>query len=111
MQLMPLVTLWPLLAQFQHTVSPSVMEIMFGTNARPWPTVTSNNRGPGLSHGVGRERGVGVGLAGAVRAEVSRATPVARNKSKQRKVRNRTLTNVLFGFVDIKLALSGLKQY
>ena len=62
-QLIPLVTLWPLLAQVQHTVSPSLISSLLGTNMRPCPTVTSHTRGPGPSQGVRRGRGVGVGLA------------------------------------------------
>ena len=62
-QLIPLVTLWPLLAQVQHTVSPSTMSSLLGTNTSPCPTVTSHTRGPGWPQGVRRGRGVGVGLA------------------------------------------------
>jgi|SRR6516165_1267984 len=62
-QLIPLVTLWPLLAQVQHTVSPSTMSSLLGTNTSPCPTVTSHTRGPGGPQGVRRGRGVGVGLA------------------------------------------------
>lgn len=38
---LPLVTLWPPLAQVHRTVSPAVISIWFGTNANPCPTVTS----------------------------------------------------------------------
>ena len=38
---MPLVTLWPLLAQVYRTVSPVPMFTVLGTNAKPCPTVTS----------------------------------------------------------------------
>ena len=106
MQLIPLVTLWPLLAQDQHTVSPSVIFSVFGTKARPCPTVTSHTRGGNPSHGVPRERGVGVGLAGVVRVGMSKAAPVAANKMKQKTARNRRPKNVLFGFVFIKWPLT-----
>jgi hypothetical protein len=35
------VTLWPLLTHVHRTVSPTLMLISFGTNAKPCPTVTS----------------------------------------------------------------------
>jgi hypothetical protein len=103
MQLIPLVTLWPLLAQFQHTVSPSVMLSVFGTKARPCPTVTSHTRGGNPSHGVQRGRGVGVGLVVAVDEPINAKIVIkaAMNKSKGTTVRNRTQTNLLFGFVVI----------
>jgi len=75
MQLMPLVTLCPLLAHVQHTVSPSIMSNLLGTNARPCPTVTSHTRGPGGPQGVRRGRGVGVGLA-VTGGESTNAKPV-----------------------------------
>jgi hypothetical protein len=37
----PLVTLWPLLAHVQRTVSPTEMLTALGTNVKPCPTVTS----------------------------------------------------------------------
>ena len=74
-QLIPLVTLWPLLAQVQHTVSTSIMSSLLGTNMRPCPTVTSHPRGPGPSQGVRSGRGVGVGLA-VTRSESTKATLV-----------------------------------
>jgi hypothetical protein len=101
-QLIPLVTLWPLLDHVQHTVSPSVMFSVFGTKARPpCPTVTSHTRGGNPSHGVPRERGVGVGLTVAsdepINAKI--VTKAVMNKSKGTPVRNRRQTSLLFGFV------------
>ncbi len=109
MQLIPLVTLWPLLDHIQHTVSPSVMFSVFGTKARPpWPTMTSHTRGGNPSHGVPSERGVGVGLTVAsdepINAKI--VTKAAMNKSKVKTVRNRRYTNLLFGFVVMRITLS-----
>ena len=103
MQLIPLVTLWPLLTQVQHTVSPSVMFSVFGTKARPCPTVTSHTRGPGVSHGVWRGRGVGVGLAVArdepINAKIVTKAAMNKSKGKGTTARNRRQTSLLFGFV------------
>jgi hypothetical protein len=75
----------------QHTVSPCVMFSALGVKTRPpCPTVTSHTRGPGLSHGVARGRGVGVGLV------------LARDES-ERTARNRTQTNLLFWFLIMNL--------
>ena len=63
-----------------------------------------------MSHGVGRGRGVGVGLAGAVRVGMSRATPAATNKNKQRIARNRSDRNVRFGFVVENCRVTALLQ-
>src|SRR5262249_30451210 len=41
MQGAPQVTLWPLLTHVHRTVSPTLMLISFGTNAKPCPTDTS----------------------------------------------------------------------
>src|SRR6478672_10598610 len=67
----------PLLAHVQHTVSPSIMSNLLGTNARPCPTVTSHTRGPGGPQGVRRGRGVGVGLA-VTAGESMNAKPVTK---------------------------------
>ena len=37
----PLVTLWPVLAHVQRTVSPTEMLTVFGAKVKPCPTVTS----------------------------------------------------------------------
>jgi hypothetical protein len=110
-QLIPLVTLWPLLAQFQHTVSPTRMLTVFGTKARPCPTVTSANCGR-ISHGVGRWRGVGVGLAvaGDEPINTKAMTAAAMTSDKQRTVRGRSDTNVRFDFVTDSQGCSDLSQ-
>jgi len=87
-------------------VSPAVIVNVFGTKARPCPTVTSHTLGGNPSHGVPRGRGVGVGLAGVLRVGMSKAAPVAANKHKQEIARNRRPENVLFGFVFIKCPLT-----
>ena len=99
-QLMPLVTLWPLLAHVQHTVSPSIMSNLLGTNARPCPTVTSHTRGPGGAQGVRRGRGVGVGLA-VTGGESMNAKPVTKAVMviKRNTRGSRGNTNALFRFV------------
>ena len=98
MQLIPLVTLWPLLTQFQHTVWPSMALTIFGTKARPCPTVTFNTGGGICSHGVLRGRGVGVGLAGAICTALSRAIAAARNGKRIKAIRIR-----MSGFIKRKL--------
>jgi hypothetical protein len=113
MQLIPLVTLWPLLAHVQHTVSPCVMLSVFGTKAKPCPTVTSHSRGPGLPHGVGNGRGVGVGLAVARDEPINSktVTTAAMNKSKAETVRSRRQINVLLGIVLIKCRSTALSTF
>ena len=52
-QEVPLVTLWPLLAHVHRTVSPADILSVSGTNAKPWPTVTSKVWLLTLWHAVG----------------------------------------------------------
>ena len=84
---------------------------MFGTKARPCPTVTSTNCGR-ISHGVGRGRGVGVGLAVARDEPINTkaVTAAAMTSDKQRTVRGRSDTNVRFDFVTDSQGCSDLSQ-